>query len=176
MYTEMTDEYNFCRPYLTAGEAVLWRGKPGKGHILTGQDVFMIPFSILWCGFAIFWETSVILSGAPVLFALWGIPFVCVGLYLVFGRFLWTAWIRKRTAYVITNKKILRARGNRIDMLDRSNLPPMYVTARRDGSGTIRFGAYHRRGRNTLTGNDAPFLLENLEDVARVQNILLEML
>lgn len=172
MYTEMTDEYSFCRPYLTAGETVLWRGKPGKGHLLTGQDIFMIPFSILWCGFAIFWEATVIRNGAPFFFTLWGIPFVCVGLYMVFGRFLWTAWIRKRTAYVITDQKILRARGNRVDMLSTRNLPPMYVTAHRDGSGTIRFGEYRSRGRNQ---GPAPFTLENLEDVARVQGILLGM-
>ena len=130
MYTEMTDEYSFCRPYLTAGETVLWRGKPGKGHLLTGQDIFMIPFSILWCGFAIFWEATVIRNGAPFFFTLWGIPFVCVGLYMVFGRFLWTAWIRKRTAYVITDQKILRARGNRVDMLSpQCTLPPTGTAA-----------------------------------------------
>ena len=170
---EYTDEYSFARPYLTAGEAVLWKGKPGTGHLFTAQDVFMIPFSIFWCGFAVFWEVSVLTSGAPFFFGIWGIPFICMGLYLVFGRFLWSAYIRKRTAYVITTKKIIRARGNRIDMLDGRNMPPIHVTAFRDGSGTVRFGQpyyHHRRG--SFTPNAGMFTLENIPDVAKVQQLI----
>ena len=170
---EYTDEYSFARPYLTAGEAVLWKGKPGTGHLFTSQDIIMIPFSIFWCGFAVFWEVSVLTSGAPFFFGIWGIPFVCMGLYLVFGRFLWSAYIRRRTAYVITTKKIIRARGNRIDMLDGRNMPPIHVTAFRDGSGTVRFGQpdYHHR-RSSLTPNAGMFTLENIPDVAKVQQLI----
>ena len=172
---EYTDDYSFARPYLSAGEAVLWKGKPGKGNLVTSQDVFMIPVSLFWCGFAVFWETTVISAGAPFFFALFGIPFVAVGLYLVFGRFIWTAYIRKRTAYVITTKKIIRARGNRIDMLDGKTMPSVYVTANRDGSGTIQFGKtdYYRRGRyNAFDPNTGLFTLENVPDVAKVQRII----
>ena len=171
-----TDEYSFARPYITPGETILWHGKPGRGHLLTGQDIFMIPFSILWCGFAFFWEGTVLTVDAPIMFKLWGIPFVCVGLYMVFGRFLWTAFMRKRTSYVITNRRIIRARGNKIDMLDGKSLPPMHTTAFRDGSGTISFGqtytyaartSYHRSYQNP-----AFFTLENIPDVARVQQYI----
>ena len=176
---EYTDDYSFARPYLSAGEVILWRGKPEKGNLVTSQDVFMIPFSLFWCGFAIFWETSVIAGGAPFFFTLFGIPFVCIGLYLVFGRFIWTAYIRKRTAYVITTKKIIRARGNRIDMLDGKTMPPVYVTAHRDGTGTIQFGRsdyyYHRGRRNTIDPNAGLFSLENVPDVARVQQVIESM-
>lgn len=171
-----TDEYSFARAYLSAGEAILWKGKPEKGHIFTQQDLLFIPFSIFWCGFAFFWEISVITSGAPFFFAIFGIPFICIGLYLVFGRFLWTAYIRKRTFYVITNKKIIRAKGNKIDMLEGRTLPPVYVIANRDGSGTIRFGHPHyhyRRGGFGYAGAyPTLFTLENIPDVARVQQII----
>ena len=175
MHTDYNDEYSFIRPYLTAGETVLWRGKPQKGHLVTAQDIFMIPFSIMWCGFALFWEFLAVTSNAPFAMWLWGIPFVCVGLYMVFGRFLWTAYIRKRTAYVITNRKILRARGNRVDMLDGKNMPPVHVTARRDGSGTIRFGQniYYRYGK--MYHNSAVFTLDNVPDAARVQQAIAAM-
>lgn len=46
MYTEINDDYAFARPYLAPGETILWRGRPEKGHLLSGQDAFMIPFSI----------------------------------------------------------------------------------------------------------------------------------
>ncbi len=173
MYTETTDEYAFARSYLTPGEAILWKGKPGKGHLVTSQDVFMIPFSIFWCGFAIFWLVTAVSSGAPVFFWAFGIPFVCVGLYLVFGRFIWTAYIRKKTNYVVTNKKIIRKRGSRVDMLDGKTLPPMQMNAYNDGSGTIRFGEmpyYYRR--NTINGYQSLFALENIPNVVQVHSIL----
>ena len=172
------DEYAFARSFLAPGETILWKGKPGPGHHFSGQDVFMIPFSIFWCGFAIFWETSVIASGAPFFFAIFGIPFVCVGLYITVGRFFHRAYLNKHTAYVITNQKVLRKRGSKIDMLDAKTMPTIHVTARTDGTGIIRFGQpvyYHRRGGYGYNGwnpNDGLFTLDNIPDVARVQQIL----
>ena len=176
MYTEMIDEYAFARPYLAPDEAILWRGRPEKGHLLGPQDAIMIPFSIFWCGFAIFWEVSAISAGAPFFFALFGIPFVCVGLYITVGRFIHTAWLRKRTAYVITTHKVIRKRGSKIDMLDANTMPSIHVTAWADGSGCIRFGEpYYHRGRrysDSWAPNDHQFTLDNISDVARVQQIL----
>ena len=180
MYTEMNDDFSFARPYLAPGENVLWRGKPEKGHLLGAQDVIMIPFSIVWCGFSVFWFTTALMN-APLPFALFGVPFVCVGLYITVGRFVHISWLHKRTAYVITNRKIIRRRGSKIDMLDGKTMPTIYVTARTDGTGTIRFGeaVYYRRGRTyyntsnaTWGPNNHQFTLENIPDVARVQQIL----
>ena len=174
---EFHDEYSFARPYLSDGEVILWKGKPEKGHVFTPQDAFMIPFSILWCGFAIFWETTVITSGAPFFFKLWGIPFVCVGLYMVFGRFLWTAYVRKNTAYVITTRRIIRSRRGRVDSMSARSMPPMHATVHKDGTGTIRFGenSYFRYRRNSFDPNDGLFVLENIPDVIRVQRIIENM-
>ena len=180
MYTEMTDDYSFARTFLTPGETILWRGKPVRGHLFGPQDVFMIPFSIMWFAFAINWESGVITTGAPLFFKLWGIPFILVGLYITVGRFFHMAYLRKRTAYVITNQKLIRKRGGKIDMLDAKTMPAIHVTARTDGTGTIRFGQamYYYRGRQRYTNqtswgpNDYQFTLENIPDVGRVQQIL----
>jgi hypothetical protein len=58
--------------HLGTGETLRWSGHPRQGVMLRSADVFMIPFSILWAGFAFFWEASVLRGGAPVFFALWG--------------------------------------------------------------------------------------------------------
>lgn len=178
MEMNYNDEYGFCTPYLVGDEYILWKGKPEKGNLITSSDIMMIPFSLMWCGFAIYWELSVIASGGPFFFALFGLPFVCIGLYLVFGRFITTAYNRKRTAYVITNKKIIRQRCGRIDMLDGRNLPAPYVTIHKNGNGTIRFGEmnYRNRGYNTSNaGVQTVFMLENIADVTQAQQALAMM-
>lgn len=167
------DDYSFARACMGPDEHILWRGKPQKGHLLTSWDVFMIPFSIFWCGFAIFWETSAILSDAPFPFCIFGIPFVCIGLYLVFGRFLWAAFMRKRTAYVITNKKIIRMRGSKMDVLSAATMPAARTEYFKDGSGTIYFQTESYNRKNAMqvysTGwNMGNFVIDNVPDVNRV--------
>lgn len=169
------NDYEFAASCLAPGEYILHRCKPGKGRLFSAQDIILIPFSIFWCGFAFFWVISAFSMGAPFFFCLFGIPFILIGLYMVIGRFFWTAYIRKRTAYVITNRRIIRRRGNRMDMLDSGNMPPMQVSCFADGSGTILFRPqvyYRRRGSAYRT---ATFALENIPDVMKVQQIIAGM-
>ena len=175
MYYCDTD-YSFCKQYMGDDEYILWKGKPEDGNLVTRQDIFMIPFSIMWCGFAIFWETTAILDGGPIFFCLWGIPFVLVGLYMVFGRFIHIKFLRKRTFYVITNKKIIRSRNNRIDILDGKMIPPIYIEVFRNGNGTIHFEVQTygnvRGNRRNMGMVDDRFKIENIADVIRVQQAI----
>ena len=72
------DLENDLRPNLASDEKLIWTGRPKTGIVFRGSDLFLVPFSLLWGGFAIFWETSVIATDAPFFFKLWGIPFVLV--------------------------------------------------------------------------------------------------
>ena len=171
---EYTD-YGFVTPMLSAGEQILWKGTPGKGHLFLPSDIFMIPFSIFWCGFAFFWEFGVISSGNPV-FAFFGLPMIAVGFYITIGRFIWKVYIRKRTVYVITNKKIIRKQGTRLDTLEKSGILSTDVQLYADGNGTIIFNSNHyyssrRHGYNRPT----PFILDNVPQVADVQRALASM-
>jgi hypothetical protein len=71
---------------LLAGERILWSGRPAQGLLFTGNDAMLIPFSLLWGGFAIFWEVSALNQPNTGYFGVFGIPFVLMGLYLIVGR------------------------------------------------------------------------------------------
>ena len=101
------DPMGQLQQYLRADERLLWHGTPDAGVLFTPEDAFLIPFSILWCGFAIFWESSVIGGNAPFFFRLWGIPFVVIGLYFVVGRFFYKSYRKRRTMYAITTRRAM---------------------------------------------------------------------
>jgi hypothetical protein len=128
---------------LESGESLIWAGVPRQGLLLRASDVFMIPFSLLWGGFAIFWELSVIDSGAPFWFSIWGIPFVLVGLYLIIGRFFVDARSRANTAYGLTDRRVIIVSGitrKSTKSLPLRTLTDISLTERGDGSGTILLG------------------------------------
>ena len=53
-------------------ERLLWSGQPPGGLRLSLIDVFVIPFSLLWCDFAISWVVSAYAMGAAALLrAIW---------------------------------------------------------------------------------------------------------
>ncbi|MGN0517643.1 MAG: hypothetical protein ACI4II_02835 [Acutalibacteraceae bacterium] len=172
MYYE--NDISWCRPYLSVDESVLWYGKPVKGKLLTKEDIVMIPFSIMWCSFAIFWAVGVLTIDSPLFFKIWGILFSLIGLYIAIGRFFYKSYILKRTSYVITNQRLIRLRNKRVDMLSGSEKSDMIITMNKDGSGTISFRntSFFLRRHFFL---NAEFELTNIDDVNRVQQILLRM-
>jgi hypothetical protein len=138
------DSRTIFKNELSSGENILWSGKPKGGIQLRSSDIFMIPFSLLWGGFAIFWEYSVITHKAPFFFWLWGIPFVLVGLYIIFGRFIIDAKQRENTYYALTNERIIIVSGllsRKSKSLNLRTLSEITLTQKNDGSGTITFGS-----------------------------------
>ncbi len=170
---EYTDNYAFCKAYLIDGEQILWKGKPEKGQIFHKQDIVLVPFAVFWLGFSLFWEATAIMGGAPFFFALWGLPFIAVGVYLLIGRHIMALYLRNKTFYVVTNKRLIIKKGSKIEMRNGEDLPPMEVQLHKNGNGTITFWeeVYVGRGRHRNTY----LMLENLSDVARAQNAINSM-
>lgn len=128
---------------LAPRERLLWSGKPVQGLLLRPSDGFLIPFSLFWCGFAIFWEYMAITSDGPAFFPYFGIPFVAIGLYLVVGRFFYDNKQRRHCYYAVTDKRILILSEfpvRRLTALMLENLPSVSIHTRKDGSGTIELG------------------------------------
>ena len=170
-------DYQWVRPYLEADETVLWRGRPEKLHLLSAQDAFTIPFSLLWAGFAFFWETMVIVHGAPWFFILFGSFFVLVGLYITVGRFLRKAYVLRRTLYAITDRKVLIKHLGQVEILQKKDFPPQTVKQYRDGTGTIYFTSppslFSRYYRNSPFSNNLEWhMLHGVSDPERLLTLL----
>ncbi len=138
---ESTDQVLFCE--LGRSEKLLWSGRPRQGVFIGPKDALLIPFSLMWGGFAIFWEYGVVTSNSPFFFELWGVPFVLAGLYLIGGRFFFDARERSKTYYGLTNERVIIVSGlfsHRVKSLQLRTLSEVSLSEVKDGIGTITFG------------------------------------
>lgn len=165
---------------LRPGEKLLWSGKPRDGLRLRSSDAALIPASLAWGGFAIFWEVSVFATRAPFFFKLWGIPLVLTGLYRIFGRFLVDAKAREQTFYGVTNERVIivtRLFGLKVQSFPLQTLPQLTLEEKADGSGTLLLAA-PIPNKMLLSGNwpnrqnQMPPAFEMIEYVRHVQGII----
>lgn len=127
--------------HINKRDKIIWAERPKQGIIFRSSDVFLIPFSFAWGGFAIFWEVMVLATGAPIFMAFFGIPFVLIGLYLIVGRFFHDMYIRREMIYGLTEKQIIIKRGDKLRFVDLSSLTDMQLSTKKDGSGSILFNS-----------------------------------
>lgn len=138
------------QPELLPGENILWAGQPSSTVLFRKEDMFLVPFSLFWGGFSIFWEAGVLgLFGSSnnngkawVFGALWGIPFVLMGQYMIWGRFVGAAWRKRRTFYAVTNRRVIAVQeGWKRKMASAyvDTLPTIVKEQGRKGLGTVRF-------------------------------------
>ena len=107
---------------------------------------------------------------------LWGIPFVLIGLYIVFGRFIVDAMSRAKTFYGVTNERVIIVPGlfsRQVKSLNLRSLTDVSLSERSDGSGTILFGPAYAMGRWVPAGwpgagRYAPPAFEMVEQAKRV--------
>jgi hypothetical protein len=139
---------------LSPAETVKWSGRPNPAVIFHLEDWAMIPFSLLWGGFAIFWLLGA--SGIWGVWAhrpspsfqwfgvIWGTPFVLVGQYMIWGRFVYSRWKKRRTYYALTDRRALIIReglGNRTTSSAYfESTVAVDKRVRSDGIGSISFG------------------------------------
>jgi len=86
-------------------EPMLWAGRPDSGVLFGRGDLLLVPFTVLWGGFAVFWNVMAWRGHAPVFFRLWGIPFLLAGLYVIVGRFFVKRNRKRRLEYALTSTR-----------------------------------------------------------------------
>jgi len=169
------------REHLDRDESLIWAGKPKQGIVFRTSDSFIIPFSLFWLGFAIIW-TLMAAQGSWV-FALFGIPFVIMGLNFVFGRFIIEKKQREHTTYGITENRILIKSGiftKNIKSLSIKTLSDIELSENGDGSGTISIGPKNPfniwgNGLNWWPGMKVNSQLEMISNARKVYNQIIEL-
>jgi len=128
------------RAELSRDEKLIWTGRPYQGLIVRAVDGFLIPFSLIWGGFAIFWEGAAFISGAPAFFLLFGSAFVIIGLYLIFGRFIHDMLRRRHVIYGLTDKRAVFISKSGIQSVFLGEARDLHYKPHKGGLGTLQFG------------------------------------
>jgi len=122
-------------------EQMRWFGQPRPGSFMLGS-LGLVLFGIPWTAFAFFWSAGAAGFQIPdlenpdwtMLFPLWGLPFIVVGLGMLSSP-LWAYRRAIRTAYAITNKRAIILEGGRSRII-RSIAPESFAhLVRRERSG-----------------------------------------
>ena len=139
----MRDADSEIRRELMRGEELLWAGQARQGVVFHTFDFFLIPFSVVWCSFAVFWMVMAAATGAPRVFVLSGIPFVISGLFFVFGRFWVDARARANIFYGVTTDRVLIVSGvfrRQVKSLNIPTISDITLIESASGGGVITFG------------------------------------
>lgn len=129
---------------LSDDEPILWQCRPKRGIVFQASDVFLIPFSMIWCTMVL----SAMLFPAPNVLpnrqAGWLSLsiFGAVALYITVGRFIVDALYRSKLRYQITSKHVIIRDGlrARVTALGRRGLKPELIEYS-NSSGTIQLNA-----------------------------------
>lgn len=134
-----------ARGLLRPGEQLLWCGTPDPSVHFTRADAVVVPLSLLWAVLV----ASLLWTGPsfgneppPLLLAAWGAVVATAGAYVAVGRFAVKAWRKRRTLYVLTDRRAVALVGRRSTEWPWQGLP---LTVSR-----------HRGGRHVDVVFDAP--------------------
>ena len=171
---------------LLPDEDVLWQGKPILWKLFNAYDLFLIPFTVFWCSIALPMLYSGIRSGNPILILF---PHAWIGLYMLFGRFIYKTVRKQHTWYVITNKRILLCTnlfGKHVQTFNLNHLPALSKAVGFGGIGNITFDepgqkTWWNRRRSTYPNTGMDFFghatpgFYDIHDVEAVYNLILEV-
>jgi tetratricopeptide (TPR) repeat protein len=127
-------------------ERHVWIGTPRQGLFFRSKYVGAFLFGLVWCAgvsqFALpMLEEAIQEGGMMWLFALFGMPFVLIGLYMLVGLPFVDARRRRITTYALTNQRVLISRGQTVNARSLDRLEEPVLEEHLDGTGTISLNA-----------------------------------
>jgi hypothetical protein len=178
--------------FLDEGEHVLWQGRPDPGiewrQMLSPTSLFGVvftAFSLFWIGAAaaMIWGTGDA-PGIFVLFPLFGLPFLLIGLFMMGGNVVWAAYLRRSTIYSVTTRQVFIARdtgaGRTLEAIRIANITDIALEG--GDPGTVRIDVARPLGFRTekIDGPDGmgmarskrSFRLARLPEAARVFSLI----
>ena len=177
---------------LSAGEKLLWTGRPRQGIFFRSTDLFLVPFSLLWFGIVLAGFFGSFNARAnphshggnleTTLFPLAFIAiFVVIGSHLVFGRFLVDAAQRRKCLYAITNQRVIIRSGlfsRTTKSLNLRTLSDITLSEKRNDTGTITLGptvGWYSWFQGTSwpgMGKNQPPMFDSISDAKNVYDLL----
>lgn len=166
------------------GEQVVWSGQPRARRRLAGFGIWL--FAVPWTAFALFWETAALSpwfrgggsgameKGFSIVFPLFGVPFVVIGLGMMAAPFYQIARAR-RTLLALTSQRLLRITWGRsctVRSVLLHQVGPVTRVQRRDGSGDLKVETHSRVDHEGDRITDT-FTMEGVPDVAWLERELL---
>ena len=173
------------QPYLSFGESILWCGTPTERVRFRVRDNPTFLFGIPFLAFALFWTVTAASASSDggaigFIFPLFGLPFIFVGVFMVFVSPYRTLRNRNNAVYAITDKKVYILYDNasqRLVSYEFSQLSNITVEITGDNIGNIKFqtGQYYRHSSRRRYGTverevDGFFCINDVSYVFRILN------
>lgn len=121
--------------YINKEEQILWAERPKQGFIFSVGCLSVFGLGIIIS--MTFWMAIALFLAPDIIMALFGIPFVLIGLYYSIGRFFHDRHIRKKMIYGLTNQRVFIKKGAQLSALDISAITDMKILKQKDDAGSI---------------------------------------
>lgn len=95
------------RPVLSAGEHILWSGKPKKAPFITAHSLTMMPIAIVWICFDSVAISSILSGGGFQLFLLGFFALHLMPVWIWLGSAITAPKRWRNTNYYVTNRRII---------------------------------------------------------------------
>ena len=179
------NEYKDCsanRPVLTAGENILWSGKPRKAPFILAHSLTMMPIAIVWICFDFSAISSILSGGGFQWFLLGFFALHLMPVWIWLGSLITAPKRWRNTGYYVTNRRIIIQGGflavneKSLFFKDiRSVQNKVGIFDKLFGTGSILFNAELLSGNNKATPPSFQYLDNAQEIYARVQRTVLDI-
>ena len=145
-YQQEEEDRRRLEEELAPGETVVWQQSPVRGAS-AGANFFTRIFGIFWLGFSLFWFAGALsaarLGGFGLIFPLFGLPFIGIGIWLVFVLPSRQKRQLSTTVYAVTDRRLIifaSAPTRTVRSLPLACVRSVNKRIHRNGTGDLYFG------------------------------------